>query len=307
MYVDRPLSGVHAVQALSRLNRVAAGKQAPFVLDFVNSPADIADAFAPYYDATELRAVSDPYQLDRLKHDLDGMQVYYETEIDRFAQVFYLPPHVHRLSAYVRLYAFLSQIIPYADCDLERLYSYGRKLLPHLHVGGDFTPIRLDGDIDLEYYRLQRVSSGAISLDDEADATVASPTAVGTRQAEDDAAPLSEIIELLNDRYKTDFTESDRLFLQQIQEAGLREEAIRETARANDFDKFRLGAYDRVKQLLIARLAGNDAIVDRCLSDPEFGDFVITGILQSIFDTARSTVPPPADTPTSASTSGGET
>ncbi|MXX42413.1 MAG: type I restriction endonuclease subunit R [Acidimicrobiales bacterium] len=339
MYVDRPLSGVHAVQALSRLNRVATGKQAPFVLDFVNSPADIADAFAPYFDATRLRAISDPYQLDRLKHELDGMQVYHETEIEQFAQVFYLPPHLQRtsdhprieaslrpgvdrfagldedaqtefrdrLSAYVRLYAFLSQIIPYADCDLERLYSYGRKLLPHLHVGGDFTPVRLDGDVDLEYYRLQRTSSGAISLDDETGATVASPTAVGTRSTEDGAAPLSEIIDLLNDRYKTDFTESDRLFLQQIQEDGLREEAIRETARANDFDKFRLGAYDRVKQLLIARLAGNDAIVDKCLSDPEFGDFVITGILQSIFDTARSAESATAKTPSSASTSGGET
>ena len=321
MYVDKRLSGVHAVQTLSRLNRVAPGKRAPFVLDFVNGPADIAAAFAPYFDATQLREASDPYQLESLKHDLDSVQVYYESEVEQFAQVFYLPPHKQResdharleaslqpavdrfadldedsqvafrdqLSAYVSLYAFLSQIIPYADCDLERLYSYGRKLLPHLHVGGDFTPIHLDGDVDLEYYRLQRTSSGAISLDDEADATVASPTAVGTGLAEDDAAPLSEIIELLNDQFSTDFTESDRLFLQQIQEDGLREEAIRETARANDFDKFRLGAFDRVKQLLIARLAGNDAIVDKCLSDDEFGEFVITGILQSIFDAVQST------------------
>ncbi|WP_419862892.1 type I restriction endonuclease subunit R [Candidatus Poriferisodalis sp.] len=321
MYVDKRLSGVHAVQTLSRLNRVASGKQAPFVLDFVNSHADIAAAFAPYFDVTQLREASDPYHLEKLKHDLNEMQVYYETEIAEFAQVFYLPlnkqrPSDHarietalqpavdrfadldaesqvvfrdRLNAYVSLYAFLSQIIPYADCELERLYSYGRKLLPHLHVGGDFTPIHLDGDVDLEYYRLQRMSSGAISLNDEVDASVASPTDVGTELAEDDTAPLSEIIELLNDRFSTDFTESDRLFLQQIQEDGLCEEAIRETARANDFDKFRLGAFDRVKQLLIARLAGNDSIVDKCLSDEEFGEFVITGILQSIFDAVQAT------------------
>ena len=321
MYVDKRLSGVHAVQTLSRLNRVASGKQAPFVLDFVNSPADIAAAFAPYFDVTQLREASDPYQLEKLKHDLNEMQVYYEAEIEQFAQVFYLPlnkqragdharieaalqPTVDRfadldedsqvifrdqLRAYVSLYAFLSQIIPYADYELERLYSYGRKLLPHLHVGGDFTPIHLDGDVDLEYYRLQRMSSGAINLDDEVDASVASPTDVGTGLAEDDTAPLSEIIELLNDRFSTDFTESDRLFLQQIQEDGLREEAIRETARANDFAKFRLGAFDRVKQLLIARLAGNDSIVDKCLSDEEFGEFVITGILQSIFDAVQAT------------------
>ena len=76
MYVDKRLDGVQAVQTLSRLNRVAPGKEAPFVLDFVNDPDDIRDAFAPYYDRTELLTASDPYQLEQLKHQLDGMQVY---------------------------------------------------------------------------------------------------------------------------------------------------------------------------------------------------------------------------------------
>ena len=325
MYVDKPLSGVHAVQTLSRLNRVARGKPPPFVLDFQNSPADIAAAFAPYYEVPELRNCSDPYQLDRLQHELDGMGVYFEREVDEFAQVFYLPRAKQRksdhgrieaslapaagrfaaldeesqvafrdrLNAYVRLYAFLSQIIPYADCDLERLYAFGRLLLPRLHIGGTSAPIRLDSDVDLEYYRLERVSSGAISLgDDGADATVASPTAVGTGTAEDAAAPLSEIIEALNDRFGTDFTESDRLFLLSVHEDGLREEDIRETARANGFDKFRLGTSDRVKQLLVKRVAENEALVDRSLSDREFGEFVIGGILRSIFAAAQPPVEP---------------
>ena len=73
MYVDRRLDGVQAVQTLSRLNRVASGKEAPFVLDFVNDPEDIRHAFEPYYDRTELLAASDPNQLEALKHQLDGM------------------------------------------------------------------------------------------------------------------------------------------------------------------------------------------------------------------------------------------
>ena len=164
MYVDKRLDGVQAVQTLSRLNRVSPGKEAPFVLDFVNDPEDIRDAFAPYYDRTELLTASDPYQLEQLKHELDAMQVYYESEVEAFAKVFYLPPARQqpgdrarieawlqpargrfqgldedgqtafrdRLSAFVNLYAFLSQIIPYGDSELERLSSFGRLLLPSL-------------------------------------------------------------------------------------------------------------------------------------------------------------------------------
>ena len=147
MYVDKRLDGVQAVQTLSRLNRIAPGKAPPFVLDFVNDPENIRDAFAPYYDRTELLETSDPYRLEELKHELDGMQVYHHAEVEAFAQVFYLPqakqrPGDHarmeaqlqpardrfsaldeeeqtafrdRLGAFVNLYAFLSQIIPYAD------------------------------------------------------------------------------------------------------------------------------------------------------------------------------------------------
>lgn len=80
MYVDKCLDGVQAVQTLSRLNRVALGKEPPFVLDFVNDPETIRQAFAPYYDQTRLQVDSDPYQLDALRHELDEMQVYYPSE-----------------------------------------------------------------------------------------------------------------------------------------------------------------------------------------------------------------------------------
>ncbi len=94
MYVDKRLDGVQAVQTLSRLNRIAPGtpgKARPFVLDFVNDPERIRDAFAPYYDRTELLETSDPYRLEDLKHELDSTQVYFQSEVEAFAQVFYLP------------------------------------------------------------------------------------------------------------------------------------------------------------------------------------------------------------------------
>ena len=91
MYVDKRLDGVQAVQTLSRLNRMAPGKEPPFVLDFVNDPDDIREAFEPYYDQTELLEESDPHRLEVLMHELDQMQVYHWEEVEAFAKVFYLP------------------------------------------------------------------------------------------------------------------------------------------------------------------------------------------------------------------------
>ena len=91
MYVDKRLDGVQAVQTLSRLNRKIPGKENPFVLDFVNEAEDIYKAFKPYYDATSLQEGSDPQQLEKLKHELDAAQVYFWSEVEAFARVFYKP------------------------------------------------------------------------------------------------------------------------------------------------------------------------------------------------------------------------
>ena len=93
MYVDKRLDGVQAVQTLSRLNRTSAGKDYPFVLDFVNDTEGIYEAFKPYYDATQLEEASDPGLLETLKHELNALQVYYWSEVQAFAQIFYLPPY----------------------------------------------------------------------------------------------------------------------------------------------------------------------------------------------------------------------
>src|SRR5438105_8481593 len=96
MYVDKRLDGVQAVQTLSRLNRMIPGKDAPFVLDFVNDAEDIFRAFKPYYDKTELEEVSDPGALEALKHELDQAQVYHWSEVETFARVLYKSAHSQR-------------------------------------------------------------------------------------------------------------------------------------------------------------------------------------------------------------------
>ncbi|MCY3669123.1 MAG: type I restriction endonuclease [Gemmatimonadetes bacterium] len=317
MYVDKRLDGVQAVQTLSRLNRMAPGKDAPFVLDFVNKAEDILNAFKPYYDKTEVVETSDPSRLEALKHELDQAQVYYWSEVEDFAGVFYKAPEDQRpsdhadmqkclqpavtrfaaieqddareqfrdkLSGYVGLYAYLSQIVPYGDPEQEMLYSYGYSLLPHLPLDRDDAVIKLGSEVALQYYRLERVSSGPINAREGEPQYVRPPTEVGTGQAQDPKAPLSEIIEVLNERFGTQFNEVDRLFFQQIKEKACNDETVVETARANPRDRFELGIKSRLDELMIERMSENDQIAERYLSDETFRSLALPILARAIFE-----------------------
>jgi len=328
MYVDKRLDGVQAVQTLSRLNRMIPGKDAPFVLDFVNDTENIYNAFKPYFDKTELAAPSDPAMLNKLKHELDQAQAYHWSEVEAFAQVFYKPldrqgaaDHAHmqrhlqpavdrfkaiadeakreefraRLSAYVNAYAFLSQIVPYADAELEMLYSYGRFLLPHLPLDRDTTVVKVGDEVALQYYRLERVYSGAIAVHEGEAQYIKSPSDVGTGKAHDEPAPLSEIIKVLNERFGTQFSEEDRLFFQQIKERACKSEQVVRTAMANPLDKFELGVRRLVENLMIERMGENDKIVTRYMADREFQGSAFPILAREIFEAVRSKSPSAAD------------
>jgi type I restriction enzyme R subunit len=321
MYVDKRLDGVQAVQTLSRLNRMIPGKDAPFVLDFVNHTEDIFRAFKPYYDKTGLAEVSDPSKLETLKHELNQTQIYHWSEVEAFAQVFYKPlerqnaaDHAHmqrhlqpavdrfkavkndeqrqkfrdKLSGYIKLYAFLSQIIPYADPELEMLYSYGRFLLPHLPIDRDPLTVKLTDNVALQYYRMERLFSGAIEVKDGEAQYVKSPTDVGTGRTKDERAPLSEIIQVLNERFGTRFTEEDRLFFQQIKEKACKDDQVIQTAMANPLDKFVLGIRKLIEDLMIDRMAENDKIVTRYMADQEFQGAAFPILAREIFEAIRS-------------------
>jgi type I restriction enzyme R subunit len=297
------------------------GKDAPFVLDFVNEAVDIFRAFKPYYDKTGLKEESDAAKLEILKHELDQAQIYHWGEVNAFAQVFYKPeehqsPGDHaamqrylqpavdrykevsdeekrmefrdRLSGYVQIYSFLSQIIPYADPDLEMLYSYGRFLLPHLPRDLDGQVIKVGDEIALQYYRLERIFSGPIMIKEGEEAYVKSPTDVGTGKAKDEKVPLSEIISVLNERFGTEFSEEDRLFFQQIKEKACKDEQVIQTALANPLDKFELGVRRLIEDLMIERMGENDKIVTRYMADREFQGSAFPILAREIFETIRA-------------------
>ncbi len=264
-----------------------------------------------------MQEASDPQQLETLKHELDAAQVYHWSEVEAFARVFYklpakqmaqdharmqrhLQPAVDRFKAlenddqrsefreklkgFVHIYSFLSQVIPYGDPVLEMLYSFGRLLLPHLPLEGETERVKLGDEVDLEYYRLQRVYSGEIDLNEGDSEGVKSPTDVGTGKAKEDKAPLSEIIEVLNERFGTNFSEEDRLFFEQIKEKAVKNPKFIDTALSNPLDKFQLGIRKLLESLMIERLGENDDIVTRYMEDGAFQGAAFPILAKEIFD-----------------------
>jgi len=320
MYVDKHLDGVQAVQTLSRLNRIAGGKPDPFVLDFVNEPENILKAFAPFYRITTLDQPSDPAHLELLMHELNGYQIYLWSEVEAFCRVFFKSPEKQnssdharmeqtaqaavdrfrnaeeeaqeefygKLSAFVSLYSFLSQIMPYTDRELEMLYSFGRFLNSHIAPAGKFLDPHPEQDVELEYYRLAKTTDDAIPLESSEATPVKSPTAVGTGSAEDEKKPLSEIIRVLNDKLGTEFTDEDRLFFEQIQEKAIRDERVIQIGQANPPEKFALGIKEIIEALMMQRMSENDAIVTRYMDDAEFQKTVFPILAKNIYQSIVS-------------------
>ncbi len=214
-------------------------------------------------------------------------QLHLQPAVDRFKALADEPRRTEfreKLRGYVNIYSFMSQIMPYADSALEKLYSYGRYLLPHLPADQDTERVNLGDEVELQFYRLERIYSGSISLREGEPEGVKSPTDVGTGKAKDEKVPLSEILKVLNDRFGTNFTEEDRLFFEQIREKATSNDQIVQLRRANPFDKFQLGLRQLIEDLMIQRMAENDKIVTRYMDDKAFGDAAFTILSKAIYD-----------------------
>ena len=315
MYVVKRLAGVQAVQTLSRLNRMIPGKSRTFVLDFVNEEGDIYRAFKPYYETTPVGENADPHRLTELQHHLLELAIFTPADVTAFAEVWYRARRHHsatdhrvmnvildavvqrflnlqeeeqekfrgQLTAYRNLYAFLSQIIPYQDSDLERLYAFVRNLLRKLPPPGDGQAFVLDDEVALRFFRLQQMTEGSIELSEGEADPLKGPTDVGTAGVKDEEVALSSLIDRLNERFGTDFTEADQLFFDQIRASAENDENIAEVARANNFANFASYLDRTLDELFIARMEGNEEIFSRVMTDAEFRSAAHEHLAREIF------------------------
>lgn len=319
MYVDKRLAGIQAVQTLSRLNRTHPLKDDTFVLDFVNEPGEIQEAFRQYYEGAVMGEQVDPDKLYEVKAELDASGIYLQTEVTEFARVFFAPkrrqsPGDHKtmnaildqavarfvqlqktaeeeaelwrgkLQAFRNLYSFLSQVIPYQDSDLEKLITYLRHLALKLPKRKNGPGYQFDEEVELDYYRLQKISEGSISLNDGYAKALDGPREVGSGMVREEHVSLSRLIDIINHRFGGELNEADQLFFDQIAEAASQSEALQKAAEVNSLDKFQLVFRQVLESLFIERMELNEELFTGYMGKPEMQELVSKWLGSQVYD-----------------------
>jgi len=161
--------------------------------------------------------------------------------------------------------------MPFQDVGLEKLYSFGRMLLTRLPKVDISERLKLDNEVDMQYYRLQKMTEGDLVLEVQGEASLRPTTEAGIKRAlEDDKERLSNIILVLNDKFGTDFNEADKLFFDQLEEELFLDEELKKWAVNNPSDAFRFPFNEVFINKLIDRMDSNQEIFQRIMSDSEF-------------------------------------
>ena len=300
MYVDKTLSGIKAVQTLSRLNRAHPKKHDVFVLDFLNDADTIRDAFADFYRATILAGQTDPDKLHDLRADLDAAQVYSSEQVDDLVQQYLggadrdqLDPildvcaavYVHELDedaqvdfkgkakAFVRTYGFLSCVLPYTNADWEKRSIFLNFLISKLPAPEeeDLSKGILDA-IDMDSYRVEKRAVQQILLTDEDGEIDPVPATGGGHVPEPELDRLSNILKTFNDLFG-DIAWDDRdrvgeLITKTIPSKVAADAAFR-NARENSDDANARIEHDKVLARIVTGMVKDDAELFKQFMDNE--------------------------------------
>ena len=301
MYVDKTLSGIKAVQALSRLNRSAPGKTDTFVLDFANDPGVIEQSFAPYYRTTVLSDATDPNKLHDLVAELDGAAVYTGEQVDELVALFLasadrplLDPILDactavyreldedgqvafkgRAKAFVRTYNFLGSVLNYGFPDWERRSIFLTLLIPKLPAPPDVNLI--DGildSIDMESYRIEKRATIGILLGDEEGAV--DPVPVGDAGAPPEALRerLSAILDEFNENYgNIDWSDPDRIraiLVDEIPGRLLLDEKVRNAINQGDPQNLAVELAPALQRIILGDYRDQGELFREYMNNPDF-------------------------------------
>lgn len=328
MYVDKVLTGLAAVQTLSRLNRRANGKDGTFVLDFRNDPDAIRAAFEPYYGETvaqptepnllySTRGSLGEYGILRAEEaaEVAGLLVEPDTPAGRGGRTgtanqtnrtnharlhAALAPAVERfaeleadekdnfrdtLERFVRIYSFLSQVVEFADVELERDYRFCRALAPFVRRERG-TGLDLGSEVELTHLQMEKTFEGSLSPESERGVVRAVYDGSGP-QRDTGASPLSEIVQRLNERYGLELTEADRLHLEGVAQDLIDDDTVQRQASANSMDNFGVEFAKHFQDAVVKRLAGAEDLSYKLLDDPELSGDVMEAYLPLVYGKAK--------------------
>lgn len=322
MFVDKKLSGVKAVQTLSRLNRTMPGKNDTFVLDFVNTAEEIQEAFRPYYEATKLDEEININLIYDTKTIIRNFKLFNDNDIDKFIKINYkkgkqnatdlgkmtslFKPVIERYNElnedsryefkkairnFNKWYSYIIQITRMFDKDLHKEYSftaYLEKLLPKVK-GKD---IDLEGKLKLEFYKLEQTFKGDISLNPQnTEVILPNPkTITGGAKPTDDESTLEEIISKINEKYQGIFTEGDRVIVETMYKKCTNDKALKKYAKNNDAEIFEQSIFQeefkRIAQTCYMESMGSFA---KLFKNKDFYNQVMGQIGSSVYRELRNT------------------
>ncbi|MEX0985436.1 MAG: type I restriction endonuclease [Actinomycetota bacterium] len=317
MYVDRVLTGLAAVQTLSRLNRIHPEKTDTFVLDFRNEAEAIAKAFEPWYGKT-VAIPTDPNLLWDTRHALGAFDVLRDEEMAAVAAILVtldeaaghgkvyagLDPAVDRfhaldeesrlafrdaLNRFVSTYAFLSQIVSFNETAMERDYLYCRALAACLRGQDSIERLDLGSEVELTHLRTQETFSGSVSLTAEQGELTTFPGEGKGKQQEPDIEPLSQIVQVLNERFGMELGEGDQLLFDQYEREWVDDPELAAQARENTKENFALVFERKFIDTIVKRMDSNEEIFKKILDDEEFrralGDFYLARVYGRLRET----------------------
>ena len=298
MYVDKTLSGIKAVQTLSRLNRAHPKKHDAFVLDFLNDTEEITEAFSSYYRTTILADETDPNKLHDLQGDLDGAQVYSAEQVEEFVKRYLagverdqLDPILDQCVAvyireldedqqvafkskakgFVRTYSFLSSILPYNNQDWEERSIFLNFLISKLPAPTEHDLSKgILETIDMDSYRVEKRAMQKIILEDEDTEIDPVPGAGGGGKGEVEMDRLSVIIGQFNDLFgDIAWADDDRvhkMITETIPAQVAADKAFQNARKNSDKENTRI-EHDKVLQRVMMAIMRDDTELFRHFTD----------------------------------------
>ena len=323
MYVDKALSGIKAVQTLSRLNRAQPRKHDTFVLDFQNDADTIQEAFAPYYRTTILSEETDPNKLHDLKSDLDHYQVYDPDQVEQLVALYLggagrdrLDPILDacvdryleldedgqvdfkgKAKAFVRTYSFLASILPYSVAEWEKLSIFLNFLLPKLPAPQeeDLAKGILEA-IDMDSYRVEVRSALSIALPDENAEIDPVPAAGGGHLPEPELDRLSNILRSFNDQFGSiDWKDEDKIrkvITEEIPAKVAADRAYQNAMKNSDKQNARIEHDNALRRVIGDLLVDHTELFKQYSDNPDFRKWLAETIFAVTYSAPGSNPPP---------------
>ncbi len=324
MYIDKRLSGINAVQTLSRLNRTCKGKSDTFVLDFENTDDDIKKSFQKYYENVELVGDTDVNYVYDLLSKLKSYSLFSNEDVDRFKEIMeaakdgkkqdektlgkitsLMKPITEKyadldfetrgrfrdsLMKFVRAYGFVTQLVRIADKDLFKDYLFTSQLL-RLLPKSKVDVIDITDKIQLEYVNLKETFRGSIDLErksGEVKPTEFKPNNVRAKKTD----TLERIVSKMNEIYGANFSESDRVALDSVYKMMMNDKEVMDNLRkyvgSNNPEMFIKSIFpEKFKEILVACYLSQDQAYDKLLNNSEFQNAVMDIMAKEFYKTLK--------------------